>query len=82
MNDGLLGYDIFTIPEFERELPLATGITKIEEFLTSLYKKGYCGPIAIEPWNQTIQNMPLEDAIKAVKESFDKALALINISND
>ncbi len=77
LNDGLCGYDIFTIPEFDRELPLATGVTKIEEFLTSLYKKGYSGPIAVEPWNKTIQNMSLEDATKAVKESFDKTQALI-----
>ena len=74
LNDGLPGYDMFTIPEFERELPLTTGVTKVEEFLKSLHQKGYQGPVAVEPWNQAIQNMPLEDAIKTVKESLDKSL--------
>ena len=77
LNDGLLGYDIFTIPEFERELPFSTGVTKIEDFLKALYKKGYRGPIAIEPWNQEIQNMPLEKAIKVVKDSLEKCLSFV-----
>jgi len=75
LNDGLSGYDIFTIPEFERELPFTTGVTKVEEFLNALYQKGYEGPVAVEPWNQKIQNMLLENAIKTVKESLDKSLS-------
>jgi sugar phosphate isomerase/epimerase len=78
LNDGLPGYDIFTIPEFERELPFTTGVTKVEDFLKALHQKGYQGPVAVEPWNQGIQNMPLEDAIKTVKESLDKSLSFIN----
>jgi|JFJP01.1.fsa_nt_gi Sugar phosphate isomerases/epimerases len=78
LNDGLPGYDIFTIPEFERELPFTTGVTKVEEFLKALHQKGYQGPVAVEPWNQGIQNMPLEDAIKTVKDSLDKSLSFIN----
>lgn len=78
LNDGLPGYDIFTIPEFERELPLTTGVTKVSEFLKALHQKGYQGPVAVEPWNQKIQNMPLEDAIKTVKKSLDQSLSLIH----
>ncbi|MDJ0616338.1 MAG: TIM barrel protein [Calothrix sp. MO_192.B10] len=77
LNDGLPGYDIFTIPEFERELPFTTGVTKVEEFLKALHQKGYQGPVAIEPWNRGIQNMPLEDAIKTVKGSLDRSLSFI-----
>lgn len=78
LNDGLPGYDIFTIPEFERELPFTTGVTKVEEFLKALHQKGYQGPVAVEPWNHGIKNMPLEDAVKTVKESLDKSLSFIN----
>ncbi|MDJ0517804.1 MAG: TIM barrel protein, partial [Trichodesmium sp. MO_231.B1] len=78
LNDGLPGYDIFTIPEFERELPFTTGVTKVKEFLKALHQKGYQGPVAVEPWNQGIQNMSLENAIKTVKKSLDNSLQFIS----
>ncbi len=81
LNDGLSGYDMFSIPEFERELPLTTGVTKIIDFLQALYKKGYTGPVAVEPWNEKIRNMPLEAAVKTVKQSLDQCLSLINFSD-
>ncbi|MEG3932810.1 TIM barrel protein [Microcoleus sp. T3_B1] len=77
LNDGLPGYDIFNIPEFERELPLTTGVTKITDFLQALYKKGYRGPVAVEPWNHKIRSMPLEEAVKTVKQSLDRCLFFI-----
>jgi len=77
LNDGLPGYDMFNIPEFERELPLTTGVTKIKDFLQALYQKGYRGPVAVEPWNQKIKNMPLEEAVKTVKQSLDRCLCFI-----
>lgn len=79
LNDGLAGYDIFTIPEFERELPLTTGVTKVEEFLKALYNKGYRGPVAIEPWNQEIKSMPLEEALKTVRDYLAKCLSLLTL---
>lgn len=80
LNDGLPGYDIFKIPEFERELPLTTGVTKIKDFLQALDQKGYRGPVAVEPWNQKIKDMPLEEAVKTVKQSLDQCLSLIKSS--
>lgn len=79
LNDGLPGYDIFNIPEFERELPLATGVTKVEDFLKALYKKGYRGPIAVEPWNQKIKDMPLDEAVQAVRDSLEKSISLVMV---
>ena len=49
----------------------------MEEFLKALHQKGYQGPVCVEPWNQGIQNMPLEDAIKTVKESLNHSLSFI-----
>lgn len=80
LNDGLPGYDIFNIPEFERALPLTTGVTKIEDFLQALDRKGYRGPVAVEPWNHKIKNMHLEEAVKTVKQSLDKCFSLIKSS--
>ncbi len=78
LNDGLKGYDIFTMPEFERALPLSTGVTQVEAFLKMLHKKGYQGPVVVEPWNQAIQAMTLEEAVRTVKQSLDRCLALVN----
>nr|VFJ71307.1 MAG: hypothetical protein BECKFW1821C_GA0114237_102638 [Candidatus Kentron sp. FW] len=76
LNDGLKGYDIFTMPEFERELPFETGVTDIKGFLRALHKKGYQGPVAVEPWNNEIKNMPLDKAVQVVKHSLDRCLRL------
>ena len=78
LNDGLPGHDIFSMPEFERALPLSTGVTHVQAFLSALHRKGYQGPIVVEPWSRAIQAMALEDAIKTVKQSLDQCLALIN----
>jgi sugar phosphate isomerase/epimerase len=78
LNDGLPGYDLFAMPEFERALPLSTGVTQVEAFLKMLQKKGYQGPVVVEPWNRAIQAMTLDDAVYTVKRSLDQCLALVN----
>jgi sugar phosphate isomerase/epimerase len=77
LNDGLPGHTLFTMPEFERELPLSTGVTRVEEFLWALQRHGYDGPVVVEPWNALIAALPLEDAIQRVKASLDRCLALL-----
>jgi sugar phosphate isomerase/epimerase len=75
LNDGGGGHDAFTMPEFERELPLTTGVNDVADFLRALRRKGYRGPVAVEPWNQGIKDLPLEDAVRTVKRSLDRCLA-------
>ncbi len=74
LNDGLPGYDRFTMPEFERELPLSTGITHIRSFMQSLRQLGYTGPVAVEPWNTRLQQAPLSQAVAEVKAALDACL--------
>ncbi|WP_163832429.1 sugar phosphate isomerase/epimerase family protein [Spartinivicinus ruber] len=76
LNDALQGYNLFNMPEFTRELPLATGVTDIAGFVQVLKNKGYDGPVAVEPWNDTIRKMPLKEALHSVKQSLDKCMAL------
>ncbi len=71
LNDGLPDYTIHDMPEFERELPLTTHITDNIGLLDALRQKGYKGPVAIEPWNEQIRQMPVEEAIRKVKQSLD-----------
>jgi sugar phosphate isomerase/epimerase len=74
LNDGAAGHDRFTMPEFARELPLATGVNDVAGFLKALHHKRYRGPVVVEPWNQRIRDLPLEDAIGAVKCALDRCL--------
>lgn len=76
LNDGLAGYDIHTIPEIRRELPLTTHTTDNIGLLCELMKKGYTGPVALEPWNETLNQMPLENAVQTVKHSLDQCFEL------
>lgn len=75
LNDGLEGYDLFNMPEFTRELPMKTHVTNVSNFLGELIRKNYTGPICVEPWNEEIKKMPLEDAIQLVKNSLDTCLS-------
>lgn len=77
LNDGLPGHDRFTMPEFERELPLATSVTDIRGFMKALAAIGYAGPVAVEPWNARIRAMPRKAAVAEVKAALDACLALI-----
>jgi hypothetical protein len=77
LNDGLPGHTIFTMPEFERELPLHTGVSRIPEFMLALQNLGYGGPVVVEPWNAAIAALPLDMAIQQVKTSLDRCLALL-----
>jgi sugar phosphate isomerase/epimerase len=78
LNDGLPGYDSQTMPEFTRELPLTNGVNDVAGFLRALDRKGYRGPVVVEPWNQRIKDLPVEDAIATVKDALDRCLSLVS----
>jgi sugar phosphate isomerase/epimerase len=77
LNDGSARYDIYTLPENSRELPLTTGIVNAEGLLEELTRKHYNGPICIEPWNEKISQMPPEDAVKLIKNSIDDCMRIV-----
>ena len=75
INDGLKGdYDRFTLPEFQRELPLATGTVNLVGMLQKLDAMGFQGPVVVEPWNAPLREMSSEDAVKKVKLALDSCL--------
>lgn len=76
LNDALPGYDMLSMPEFTRELPLDTGVTNVAGFMQVLGEKRYDGPVAVEPWNAVIREMTEDQAIRAVKGALDKCFAL------
>lgn len=78
LNDGLIGYNSFNIPEFKRKLPLQTGVNDVKGFLTIIKQKGYTGPVAVEPWDIEIAELPLEEAIFQAKKSLDESFSIIS----
>ncbi len=75
INDGLKGdYDRFTLPEFERELPGATGTIDVAGMLRTLDALGFDGPVVVEPWNAQLRGMNPSDAVGKVKQTLDLSL--------
>ncbi|MGD1973691.1 MAG: TIM barrel protein, partial [Desulfobacterales bacterium] len=75
INDGLKGnYDRFTLPEFQRELPGATGAIDLDGMLAALDAIGFSGPVVVEPWNETLRRLPTSDAVRLVKAALDHSL--------
>jgi len=75
INDGLKGnYDRFTLPEFQRELPGASGTIDIAGMLGKLDTLGFHGPVVVEPWNQQLREMSPGDAVEKVKLALDLSL--------
>ena len=75
INDGLKGdYDRFTLPEFQREIPGATGIIDIAGMLRKLDTLGFHGPVVVEPWNEQLRQTNPSDAIEKVKLALDNSL--------
>ena len=81
LNDALIGYNQFTMPEFKRMLPLKTGVNNVKGFLNTIYNKGFRGPVAVEPWNEELALMSMEEAIKVSKQSLDDCFKLINLDS-
>lgn len=75
INDGLKGeYDRFTLPEFDRELPGATGTIDVARMLRTIDALGFDGPVVVEPWNAQLRAMDPADAIAMVKKALDRCL--------
>ena len=75
LNDGLKGdYNRFTLPEFERELPGATGVIDLNGMLKKLDHIGFYGPVVVEPWNESLRRMAPQDAVRVAKEALDTCL--------
>lgn len=55
-----------------RELPGATGVLRIDEFMKGLQNLKYDGPVVTEPFFAPLKAMNFEEAVKTVKASMDK----------
>jgi sugar phosphate isomerase/epimerase len=58
-----------------RELPAATGVIPVREFLRALAAIGYDGPIQAEPFNARLRAMPIDQAVEATAGAMRKAFS-------
>ena len=60
-----------------RELPLATGVIPIKDFLEALVQIGYNGPVRAEPFNKRLNALSNEEACSETIIAMRKAFSLI-----
>jgi sugar phosphate isomerase/epimerase len=63
-----------------RELPAATGVIPIKEFLGALVAVGYDGPVQAEPFNAPLRALSREPAVAATAEALRKAFAVAGLT--
>ena len=72
INDAPKGVAVDEQIDIVRELPGATGILKIADFMKGLRELKYDGPVYVEPFYAPFKTMPFEDALKEAKAAMDK----------
>jgi len=59
-------------PNHQRELPGATGVLRVGEFMKAMRNFNYDGPVLVEPFSEALKAKPFEAAVKAAKAAMDK----------
>ena len=77
LNDAPAGVPIDQQVDGKRELPAATGVIDVKDFLSALKEIGYDGPVRAEPFNEAVRRMPPGEALAATKAALDKAFAQV-----
>jgi len=76
LNDAPLGIPVEEQLDNRRELPAATGVIPIGDFVKSLVQIGYDGPVRAEPFNKPLRELEDEAAAKATVGSLRKAVGV------
>ena len=77
LNDAPLGIPRDKQHDTTRELPLATGVIPIKDFLEALVQIGYNGPVRAEPFNKRLNALSNEEACSETIIAMRKAFSLI-----
>lgn len=72
INDAPAGVPVEKQMDLVRELPGATGVLRIDEFFKGLAGLGYDGPVYVEPFNEPLKTMPIDEAVKTAKAAMDR----------
>lgn len=77
LNDAPVGIPRDEQHDTTRELPLATGVIPIKDFLEALVQIGYNGPVRAEPFNKRLNALSNEEACSETIIAMRKAFLLI-----
>jgi sugar phosphate isomerase/epimerase len=77
INDAKAGLSRLEQMDGSRELPTNSGIIDIKSFLQALIDIGYDGPVRTEPFNQALNELDNDEALKLNIQSINKALSLV-----
>ena len=77
LNDAPLGIPRDEQHDTTREMPLATGVIPIKDFLEALVQIGYNGPVRAEPFNKRLNALLNEEACSETIIAMRKAFSLI-----
>ncbi|MBL7734657.1 MAG: sugar phosphate isomerase/epimerase [Chitinophagaceae bacterium] len=78
IDDALPGYEpIENQPAFQRELPAATGIIDTKGFLEALVDIGYDGFIQAEPFNEALNQLDDDEAVRKTAAAMKKAFSFV-----
>lgn len=77
LNDAPIGLSLDQYQDDHRELPVATGVIPVKDFLGALVQIGYGGPIQAEPFNASLRAMSLDQACKSASEAMTRAFGLL-----
>ncbi|WP_321473215.1 TIM barrel protein [uncultured Paludibaculum sp.] len=77
LNDAPAGVSVDQQIDSKREVPCATGVIAVADFLNALNKIGCDAPVRCEPFNAALRAMPPDEALKTTVTAMKKAFALI-----
>ena len=77
LNDAPGGIPRDKQHDTSRELPLATGVIPIKDFLEALVQIGYNGPVRAEPFNKRLNALSNEEACSETIIAMRKAFSVI-----
>ena len=80
LNDAPAGLTLDQQEDNSRELPAATGVIPVRNFLGALAAIGYDGPIHAEPFNKAVRALPIDKACAASAAAMKKAFALAGLA--
>jgi sugar phosphate isomerase/epimerase len=82
LNDAPADRPIADQVDNQRRLPGATGVIDIDTFLRTLKRLNFEGPIAVEPYDPAISDLPPVERATAARASVDSVFKKVGVSMD
>jgi sugar phosphate isomerase/epimerase len=77
LNDAPAGIEIDNQIDNQRRLPATTGVIDVKGFLDALVKIGFDGSIMAEPFDDTLNAMGDDEALKLTSDAMKRAFSLV-----